>query len=210
MLLDSNHQSPLPLKDRDVSKLLYRRDASALEDLIEWYRPLLKAIANRDLDFLLRRKVDASDVVQETCQDVARCFQRLDVKNRNQFFGYLKTILKNKISDCRRRFLISKKRSVYRELPISDLDPDHCNGFASVELSPIDKLLVDENSDRLKVLLGRLPSELRRLLWWRFYKELTYREIGLKLSRSDDDVRMLIQRCLARMRSEVLTHDSTR
>ena len=215
MLIEPVDRSSLSYGGGQVSELLDRRDALALEDLIKCYRPLLKAMANRDLDLLIRRKVDVSDVVQDTCQDVASSFQKIEATNRNQFVGYLKTVLKNKIADCRRRFLFSQKRCIYRELPLGELDlrnSSERDGIecAQVDLEPIEKLIVDEKCDRLKVLLGRLPRELQRLLWWRFRKELTYREIGIKLSRNEDDVRCLVQRCLARMRSEVFAHDSTR
>jgi DNA-directed RNA polymerase specialized sigma subunit len=51
--------------------------------------------------------------------------------------------------------------------------------------------------------LNRLPRELQRILRWRFRKEMTYQQIGEKLQRSDDDVRMLVKRCLVRLKSEV-------
>ncbi len=98
----------------DVSELLNQRDAAALENLIEWYRPLLRALADRDFDSLLRSKMDVSDIVQDTCRDVARNFSKIDATNRFQFVGYLKTVLKNKIEDVRRKFLRSQKRNVYR------------------------------------------------------------------------------------------------
>ena len=103
----------------DISELLSRRDAAALEDLITWYRPLLKGIADRNLDPLLRSKIDASDVVQDTCSDLARSFSALKATNRLQFVAYVTSVLKHRLQDLRRRFLLSQKRNVYRERPIS-------------------------------------------------------------------------------------------
>ena len=187
----------------DISELLSRRDPSALEDLISWYRPLLKGMANRDLDRLLRSKIDASDIVQETCRDVARVFPSLRTTNRSQFVAYLSTVLKHKIEDVRRRFLICKKRSIYRERPIETIGRNVENRMVDGDDCPIENLLNQEVCERLDFAMGRLPPELQRVLRWRFRKGMTYKQIGGKLDRSDDDVRMLVNRCLARLRSDV-------
>lgn len=187
----------------DISELLTRRDPDALEDLIAWYRPLLKGMANRDLDRLLRSKIDASDIVQETCRDVARVFPSLKTTNRLQFVAYISTALKHKIEDVRRRFLICQKRSIYRELQIEKLGRDVENKMVDCDAQPIENLLNQEVRERLHFAMNRLPRELQRVLRWRFRKGMTYKQIGEKLERTDDDVRMLINRCLARLRSDV-------
>ena len=71
------------------------------------------------------------------------------------------------------------------------------------DLPPIENLLNQEVCERLHFALNRLPRELQRVLRWRFRKGMTYKQIGEKLDRSDDDVQMLVNRCLARLRSEV-------
>ena len=193
-----------PAKPRaDISELLTRRDPAALEDLINWYRPLLKGMANRDLDRLLRSKIDASDIVQETCRDVARVFPSLRTTNRTQFVAYLSTVLKHKIEDVRRRFLVCQKRSIYRELQIERVERDVENKMVDCGAHPIENLLNQEVCERLHFAMNRLPQELQRVLRWRFRKGMTYKQIGEKLERSDDDVRMLVNRCLARLRSDV-------
>jgi RNA polymerase sigma-70 factor (ECF subfamily) len=185
----------------DVSELLSRRDLEALQDLISWYRPILKGMANRDLDGLLRSKIDASDIVQETCCDVARGFPNLRATNRVQFLAYLSTALRHKIDDVRRRFIVSHKRSIYRERPITMAHSE--NELVDVDSTPIEKMLNQEVCERLHLALNRLPRELQRVLRWRFRKGMTFKQIGGKLERSEDDVRMLINRCLARLRSDV-------
>jgi len=196
--------------DGDVSELLHRRDAAALEDLVTCYRPLLRALADRDLDSILRPKVDVSDVVQETCVDVVRGFSSMEARSRGQFINYLKALLKHRIQDVRRRFLFSQKRSVLRETTMSPLGSEVDVDVSDSVVMPLDELVDGEYRDRLRLVLGRLPRELQRLLWWRFRKEMSYREIGAKLDRTGDDVRMLVQRCLARIRPEVFSDDTSR
>lgn len=188
----------------DITGLLERRDASAVNELMEWYRPLLRALADRNLDAIVRSRIDPSDVVQETCGEVVAGIHRVESKNRKQFWGYLKAALINKIHDVRRRFVLAEKRSVNRE----NRDFSRTNHFEvwidqSIE-KPLDVLIHDETCRQVLIALGRLPRELQRLLRWRFRKGMTYKEIGQRVSRSEDDVRMLITRCLARVRKEVL------
>ena len=187
----------------DISELLIRRDPAALKELITWYRPLLKGLANRDLDPLLRSKIDASDIVQETCRDVARSFPSLKTTNRLQFVAYMSTVLKHKIEDVRRRFLICQKRSIYRERPIETVGQDIENKLVDFDSQPFENLLNEEVCERLHFAMGRLPRELQRVLRWRCRKGMTYKQIGDKLERTDDDVRMLVNRCLARLRSDL-------
>lgn len=188
---------------RQISELLSQRDSAALENLIECYRPLLRAMADRDLDKLLRSKIDVSDIVQDTCKDVALHFYKMEANNRFQFVGYLRTALKNKIEDVRRRFIRSQKRNVYREQPLTALDSQSRRVFVDTASLPIEELLQQEVCIRLRGTLSRMPRELQRVLRWRFRKGMTYKEIGDRLQRSEGDVRMLIKRCLARIKSEV-------
>lgn len=190
-----------------VSKLLRRHDRAALDELLEWYRPLLKAIAERELDTLLRPKLDASDVVQETCQDVVRGFSQVQARRSFQFWSYLRTTLRHKLDNARRKFKHSKKRSVYREQAINDGSGRASAPLLDFEPQPLDHLINDETCEQVRTLLVRLPPELQRVLRWRFSKNMTYKEIGDKIHRSEDDVRMLIRRCLARIRVEVLLNE---
>jgi RNA polymerase sigma-70 factor, ECF subfamily len=190
-----------------VSTLLNRRDGAALDELLEWYRPLLKAIADRELDPLIRPKVDASDIVQETCKDIAQGFGQLQARRSFQFWSYLRKILRHNLEDARRTHKISKKRSVYRELAIAGDAGVDLNRLEDAEPLPIDKLMNDETCARLRSVLVRFPRELQRVLRWRFSKSMTYKEIGVKVQRSEDDVRMLIKRCLARIKAEVISDE---
>lgn len=193
-----------PAKPRvDVSELLVRRDAAALQDLITWYRPLLIGMANREVHQLMLSKFDASDIVQETCSDVARSFPSLKATNRLQFVAYISTVLKHKVADAHRRFLLSQKRCIYRERPMASVRWDEERNMIECESQPVEMLFNQEVCERLHFALNRLPRELKRVLRWRFRKGMTYRQIGEKLERSDDDVRMLVNRCLARLRSDM-------
>jgi RNA polymerase sigma factor (sigma-70 family) len=92
---------------------------------------------------------------------------------------------------------------MFRERPLSILGNNIDAQSTSPDTNPLDRLLSEENCHRLHVAVERLPVELQRLLRWRFRKGMTYKQIGERLQRSENDVRMLITRCLARVKSDV-------
>jgi RNA polymerase sigma factor (sigma-70 family) len=187
--------------DDNVSERLRNRSSKAIDDLILWYEPLLREMADRQLDVALRRKVGVSDIVQEACTDVVRGFESLKAVNRFQFYAYLRTVMHNTLEDARRRFKRTGKRRICNEVT---LGYSHAANLPEeLNAQPIDKMISDENFHQLRTVLSKLPRELQRLLRWRFRKQMTYKEIGEKLNRSEDDVRMLIKRCLARIRPEI-------
>lgn len=188
----------------DVTEWLSRRDPQAINELMQWCRPMLRAIADKSLDQVLKRRVDASDMVQETCADVSIAMNRIETANRHQFWDYLKTSLCNKIEDARRRYVIAKRRSVYREVVEPSDRLSSKEWLMKIEREPLEQLIHDETCQQIIVAFGRLPRELQRVLRWRFRKGWTYVEIGKRVGRSEDDVRMLILRCLSSVRREVL------
>ena len=76
----------------NVSEWLFLRDPESINELMKWSRPLMRSIADRDLDKVLRSRVDPSDIIQETCCDVFRAMPRIAATNRYQFWVYVKNI----------------------------------------------------------------------------------------------------------------------
>lgn len=193
--------------DKNVSERLKNRTSHAIDDLIVWYEPLLREMADRQLDVGLRRKVAVSDIVQEACTDVVRGFASLKAVNRGQFYAYLRTVMHNTLEDARRRFKRTGKRQIRQEVTLGHSHA--ANLHEDLAAQPIEQLIHQETYQQLKASLGKLPRELQRLLRWRFRKQMTYKEIGEKLHRSEDDIRMLIKRCLARIRPEIFRDGSS-
>ena len=202
----SSSKSGKSLSPGDVTEWLARRDPHAINQLMQWCRPMLRAIADKSLDQVLKRRVDASDMVQETCADVSIAMNRIETTNRHQFWSYLRASLGNKIADARRRYVIAKKRSVYREVAEPSDRLSSKEWLMKIDREPLEQLVHDETCQQIIVALGRLPRELQRVLRWRFRKGWTYAEIGNRVGRSEEDVRMLILRCLASVRREVLAN----
>lgn len=192
-----------PSLPSQVSGWLQNRDPQAINELMKFCRPMLKAIAEQNLDSVLRSRVDASDMVQDACGDVALSIERIEARNRTQFFAYLRAAIVNKIRDARRRFVFADKRSVLRETHLESSKLSLDDWLVHAQSTPLEQLIHDETCQRVIVAFGKLPRELQRVLRWRFRKGYTNKQIGERVGRSEDDVRMLINRCLARVRREL-------
>ena len=173
-------------------------DRSAIGGLLETYRPLLLAIANKKLSAPLKTKVGASDLVQQTCEDAFVGITHVHARSGGQLWGWLSSLLAKNVADVQRRFIISKKRSIRREVPegLEVLKQIHGD-------TPVDKGLIDaEVAEQLYLALSRLPIAHREILKWRFLESHSCKEIGAVVSRSEDSVRMMVNRALERLETE--------
>src|SRR5438128_10963899 len=64
-----------------------------LGELLERYRNYLKLLARAQIDLFLRRRIDASDVVQETFLDACRDFQQFRGGTEAELRAWLRKIL---------------------------------------------------------------------------------------------------------------------
>lgn len=183
--------------------------ASSLDDqhfvkLMEAYRPMLFALARTLWDPRLNGKCDLSDAIQETWTTLANSRNSVSFGNRLQFSSFLKTTLFSRIQDAKRRWIISKKRSVNLEahLSIDSLPTNPTRSKSSI----LDQISCDELPPLIFQAVVRLPNELQELLTWRFQNEESFVEIGERLERSPDAVRYLVRKCIDQIRNDLRFH----
>ena len=167
------------------------------------HRPLLKSILDREFDPDLGRKIDPSDVIQETFQAVHSNLDKVASKSPRQLKEYLRRVLLSKLQDFRRRFLSTQKRDMSREVTRDELSSGELQMIHDGKGTPLELMIDEEHLSRAIQAIEALPEEVRNVLKWRFEKEMTLEEIGERIGRSKDDVRMLIQRCISRIRRDI-------
>lgn len=207
--MDSKKEDRTPRKKVSTSELLKRRDQESIEELLRRYRPLLRAIIAGEIDTVLRSKVDPSDLVQEACLEVAKSIDNIQTTRSTPFLAYLRQVVLNKLHDFRRRFLGSQKRNAKREIKATPQRVDNLMTAHPDLPDALDELINQELLDRTRLALSKLPLEIKKVLHMRFVRGMTYVEIGQKLQRTEDDVRMLIKRWLSRVQHEVLPDSSS-
>jgi RNA polymerase sigma factor (sigma-70 family) len=189
--------------DQPITSWLHRFDNAAIVALMNYYRPLLKTIAGRNWDQRLQGQVDLSETLHQTWATVALQIPKKRFTNRAEFCAYLTRSLCNQLVSYRRYLLVAKKRSVGCEVR----SPDPVNMGQAIRsqksLLPVERVIEKELAkDTLDALL-RLPRELQHLMRWRFRHGMTYREIGEKLGRSEDEVRHLVNYCIKLIRKDL-------
>lgn len=182
------------------------REKPSRQDLFDWfqkYRPVLKSIVAKKLEKELGQKFDGSDVIQDVLNAAQANIDELSSKRPSEIRGYFRRVLLTKIEDLRRRFLKSEKRDIRRELTKQEISSDEFREIAGVDGSPLDLMIDQEHLRQVRAAVEALPDEIQNVLTWRFEQGMTFEEIGGRIGRSKDDVRMLIQRCIARLKKQL-------
>lgn len=176
-------------------------DVDALGSLLESYRPLMKAIAERSLSPRLHVKADVSDIVQETFEHACLSIRTANALNGRQLWAWLRSLLLRRVCDVYRSYASCQKRSVDREVSSSDWqDVIHREQSTASE-----KLIRIESMERLHKTLLDLPRAYSTVLQLRYVEGLTCDDIAVLIDRTPDAVRMLVNRATACLKTRLTT-----
>jgi RNA polymerase sigma-70 factor (ECF subfamily) len=172
--------------------------------LLESYRVYLDLLARVELGRRLRKKVDASDVVQETFLEAHRHFGTFRGSSEAEFVAWLRSILAARIANLVRHFVGTQARDVRREEGLKiDLDQSSRaldRGLFSLQSTPSQQVVRREQGVLLAAALARLPAEYREVVVLRHLEELPFPEVAARMGRTVDSVQKLWVRALARLR----------
>ena len=179
--------------------------ADAMGIALEHFRGYLLAIANRQLDPVLRVKGGASDIVQETFLEAQRDFGRFQGTSEAELLAWLRRLLLNNLANFARRYQGTDKRRAEREVALktgtsSDAGPAQ---IADQNLSPSGEAIAREQGAAIEQALARLPEDHRRVILLRNLERLPFEEIGKQMGRSAEAVRRLWSRAIERVQHEL-------
>jgi RNA polymerase sigma-70 factor, ECF subfamily len=172
---------------------------------LEFHRKLIYMLAESQLTPLLRRKLDADDIVQETMHAAYLNFDQVREPDSPLVVKkWLKQILANVLTDQFRRFN-SDKRDVNLELSLAaNLD----NSSAGVErwiaaghTSPSMAAARNEDFAKLADGLKLLPEDVRDVIIQKHINNKSIKEIADSIGRSTASVAGLLRRGLATLRA---------
>jgi RNA polymerase sigma-70 factor (ECF subfamily) len=172
--------------------------------LLESYRVYLDLLARVEIGRRLRKKVDASDVVQETFLEAHRNFGTFRGSSEAEFVAWLRSILAARIANLVRHFVGTQARDVRREEGL-EIDLDQSSraldrGLFSLQSTPSQQVVRREQGVLLAAALTRLPDEYREVVVLRHLEELPFPEVAARMGRTVDSVQKLWVRALARLR----------
>jgi len=194
------------LNDTDV--LIHRAadgNVAARNELLQRYRGRLRNMISVRIDDRIARRVDASDVVQET---LAVADQRLDAFLKDQpipYYAWLRSLARDQLIRIYRQHILAQRRSVTREQPWNLAMTDASamllsERIAASTLSPSEQLARKEIHARVKQLLSEMAVQDCEIIIMRHLEGLSVKEIAQVLELSESAVKSRHFRALSAIR----------
>lgn len=192
----------------DLLNLIEAGDLRARSVLFDRHRArLMKMVAVR-FDQRLARRLDPSDVVQETLAEAAASLSDYARSRPIAFYPWLRQLAGKVLLRLYERHVLAHRRSVNREVvsmpALSGRSADRlARRLSGPRSSPADRLIAAELRARLRAALLELSEQDREILVLRHLEELSNAEIAEFLGIRVDAVRARHTRALDRLRRQV-------
>ena len=174
-------------------------DGSSIDLLLEENLPALRAYVRLRMSRGLRAKETSSDIVQSACREVLADLGRFEVRDEGSFRHWLFETALRKILD-RQRYWHAAKRDTGREvtLPDSANDGKLLECYSSIS-TPSGQAQLREEIERLEQAFDRMPEHYRQVVTLARIVRLSHAQIAEEMGRTEDSVRNLLPRALARL-----------
>jgi len=172
-------------------------DQAALGELLQKYRGYLWGLADKLLDDRAAGRIDASDLVQQTCLSVHRQITEFDGHDPAQFAAWLRQIHERNIRNAARNQLHAGKRAIDREQRIGDA------AYAARQTSASQHAVRSEESARLAQAIAQLPQDEQEALRRRYLDGETMVEIATAMGLTKDALIWLMKQAMASLREKL-------
>jgi RNA polymerase sigma-70 factor (ECF subfamily) len=176
-------------------------DKDALGRLLELHRGYLRALAQRELGGALDARLDASDLVQQTCLSACRDFSQFQGGEIAEFVAWLRRIHERNLHDAIREHVQAARRAVDREQPMAARWDQEI--AADRDLSPSARAMANEQAVVLTLALEELPIDQREAVRLRHLEGRPLAEIADRLGRSEEAVAGLLKRGMRSLRKRL-------
>jgi|SRR5579864_708615 len=196
-----------PQDARDAAALLVQAKAgngTALGQLLECYRNYLALFVRLQLGRRLQVKVDIDDLLQETSLQAHRSIGRFRGNTEQEFLVWLRSLLGAVMANQVRHYYGTKRRDLRLERDLAE-EFDRSSRVLDRNLiapltSPSQQAARREQAVLLADALEGLPEDYREVIILRQLEDLTFPEVATRMGRSEDSVKNLWIRALARLR----------
>jgi RNA polymerase sigma-70 factor, ECF subfamily len=182
-----------------------RGDATAREVLLTLYRPYLRLVAGRRLPRVIQKRVDASDLAQQTLMDAVRGLPEFRGHSEAEFTAWmLKLLERNLLQNLRDHKL--GKRDVRLEQNWTDESGSAqmiWHSLADEEPSPMGNVVRGEDALQLAIAIDKLSEDQRTAVEMRYIGQQSLQEIALEMARSVGSVAGLIRRGVEAMQAHL-------
>jgi RNA polymerase sigma-70 factor, ECF subfamily len=179
-------------------------DGVALGQLLELYRNYLSLLGRLQVGMKLQGKVDPADLVQETFLEAHRDLGQFRGSTEKELIAWLRQILATNLANLIRHYYGTQRRDMNLERELADelnqssrvLD----RGLIAPEESPSQLASKREQAVLLADALRELTDDYREVIVLRHLEGLTFPEVSKRMGRTEDSVKKLWARGLARLR----------
>jgi len=181
-------------------------DDSAVNRLMDRHRNALERMVRMRLDQKIRRRIDASDVVQDVLVEANRRLQDYLANPAMPFHLWLRHIAQDRIIDAHRRHRGSAKRSVDREQAPVVAGENHSTiqliaELCDRELTPAAAATQQELARRVELAVSELNEQDGEIIVMRHYEQLSNQEVALALGLTEPAASMRYLRAIRRLRA---------
>jgi RNA polymerase sigma-70 factor, ECF subfamily len=177
-------------------------DKDALDALLDGHRDYLRRVIELRMEDGLRKRVDASDVVQETQLAAAGRIGHYLANRSVSFRIWLRQTAIQQLVNLQRRHVQAQKRSVNRDACLSD----HSSMLLAqrlLEARPSQIVRRHEQAQQVRDAVRSMGETDREILLLRHFEELTNNEISELLDIDSGTIRKRYGRAIRRFREKL-------
>ncbi len=181
-------------------------NATAVNRLLDRHREALRRMVELRMDQTLRRRVDASDIVQDVLIEANRRLTEYLANPGLPFHLWLRHIARDRVIDTHRRHRVASKRSMDREQPqtAAGLDRSSLDLIAQLqdpEMTPAAAATWHELERRFFAALDLLEEHDREVLLMRHFEQLSNQDVAAALGLTEPAAGMRYLRAMRRLRT---------
>jgi RNA polymerase sigma-70 factor, ECF subfamily len=182
-------------------------DAAARNELLERHREALRRMIGLRIDPVLRRRVDASDIVQDVLVDAHRRLADYLNETGMPFQLWLRHLARDRLIDAHRRHRTAARRSIDREQPLDNprYDDQSALDLAALardrELTPAAAATHHELERRFYAAIETLDETDREVVLMRHFEHLSNQEVAQSLGLTEPAAGMRYLRAMRRLRT---------
>lgn len=200
----------------NVSRLIEKArqgDAPCRDQLFELCRSYLGFAARAQVESWLKRKVDASDLVQQTLLEAYRDFDGFQGHSEQEWLAWLRRILAHNAADFVRRYRGTAKRQARREVPLRTGGGSTLSHGAPEPAAPVatpsQEFLRLDAELRMSAAMAELPPDYQEVIVLRNLERLPFAEVAGRMGRSRPAVQMLWMRAIKKLQEAMGEDESS-
>lgn len=163
-------------------------DGVALGQLLDSYRSQLRETIDANIHGPLQRRIDASDVIQQTCVQAVRNFSQFRGSTLPEFWGWLEQVEQHMLVD-----LVREHGAQKRDAHTEQSGPTQNDAIARATTAG-QHAMRGERRRELEAAISQLPAGQREAVALRYLDEHKIADIATALDRSEEAVAGLLKR----------------